>query len=72
MVGCMTESTIGISAIAQLLPLQRRDFDGLFRAMQGRPVTIRLIDPPLHEFLPDHDHLVRETTALETRLALHA
>ncbi|MCY2959372.1 MAG: pyruvate, phosphate dikinase [Planctomycetota bacterium] len=58
--------------LAKLLPLQRADFDGLFRAMDGLPVTIRLIDPPLHEFLPDHDRLVRDTTALETRLSLHA
>ncbi len=58
--------------LATLLPLQRADFDGLFRAMDGLPVTIRLIDPPLHEFLPDHDRLVRDTTALETRLSLHA
>jgi pyruvate,orthophosphate dikinase len=41
-------------ALAKLLPHQRRDFEGLFRAMEGRPVTIRLLDPPLHEFLP-HD-----------------
>jgi len=39
-------------ALAKLLPFQREDFAGLFRAMQGRPVTIRLLDPPLHEFLP--------------------
>ena len=39
-------------ALAKLLPFQRKDFDGLFRAMNGRPVTIRLLDPPLHEFLP--------------------
>jgi pyruvate,orthophosphate dikinase len=39
-------------ALAKLLPFQREDFDGLFRAMEGRPVTIRLLDPPLHEFLP--------------------
>ncbi len=39
--------------LAKLLPFQREDFDGLFRAMQGLPVTIRLLDPPLHEFLPD-------------------
>jgi pyruvate, orthophosphate dikinase len=39
-------------ALAKLLPHQRKDFDGLFRAMLGRPVTIRLLDPPLHEFLP--------------------
>jgi len=41
-------------ALAKLLPFQRDDFAGLFRAMEGRPVTIRLLDPPLHEFLP-HD-----------------
>lgn len=39
-------------ALAKLLPFQRDDFAGLFRAMEGRPVTIRLLDPPLHEFLP--------------------
>ncbi len=39
-------------ALTKLLPYQRKDFDGLFRAMNGRPVTIRLLDPPLHEFLP--------------------
>jgi len=42
------------AALAKLLPLQREDFEGLFRAMAGRPVTIRTVDPPLHEFLP-HD-----------------
>jgi len=42
------------AALAKLLPLQRTDFEGLFREMAGRPVTIRTIDPPLHEFLP-HD-----------------
>lgn len=42
-------------ALVKLLPFQRGDFAGLFRAMEGRPVTIRLLDPPLHEFLP-HDH----------------
>jgi pyruvate,orthophosphate dikinase len=42
------------TALAKLLPHQRKDFDGLFRAMAGRPVTIRLLDPPLHEFLPHH------------------
>ena len=56
----------------RLLPLQRADFAGLFRAMDGLPVTIRLIDPPLHEFLPEHDQLVRETTSLQTKLSLHA
>ncbi len=39
-------------ALAKLLPFQRSDFDGIFRAMHGKPVTIRLLDPPLHEFLP--------------------
>ncbi|HEU4882321.1 MAG TPA: pyruvate, phosphate dikinase [Longimicrobium sp.] len=39
-------------AVAKLLPMQRADFEGIFRAMDGLPVTIRLLDPPLHEFLP--------------------
>ncbi len=39
-------------ALAKLLPMQRADFEGIFRAMEGYPVTIRLLDPPLHEFLP--------------------
>ena len=39
--------------------------------MDGQPVTIRLIDPPLHEFLPAHDTLLREVTELETRQELH-
>jgi pyruvate,orthophosphate dikinase len=56
--------------LAQLLPIQREDFKGLFRAMDGLPVTIRLIDPPLHEFLPDHDELQKEVTELETRIRL--
>jgi pyruvate, orthophosphate dikinase len=41
------------AALAELLPLQQADFEGLFRAMSGLPVTIRLLDPPLHEFLPN-------------------
>ena len=41
------------AALDELLPLQQGDFDGLFEAMDGHPVTIRLLDPPLHEFLPD-------------------
>ena len=45
-------------ALKKLLPFQRKDFQGLFRAMDGRPVTIRLLDPPLHEFLP-HDEAHR-------------
>jgi pyruvate,orthophosphate dikinase len=42
-------------ALAKLLPFQRADFEGIFRAMAGRPVTIRTLDPPLHEFLPHDD-----------------
>jgi pyruvate,orthophosphate dikinase len=47
-------------ALAKLLPHQRKDFAGLFREMAGRPVTIRLLDPPLHEFLPHEDKAVAE------------
>ena len=50
------------AALKKLLPFQRKDFVGLFRAMAGRPVTIRLLDPPLHEFLP-HDDVVRRQLA---------
>jgi pyruvate,orthophosphate dikinase len=56
--------------LARLLPMQRADFAGLFKAMDGLPVTIRLIDPPLHEFLPNHDELARTVTELETRVRL--
>jgi pyruvate,orthophosphate dikinase len=52
------------AALAELLPLQRDDFVGIFTAMDGLPVTIRLLDPPLHEFLPDY-------TELSVDLALH-
>jgi pyruvate,orthophosphate dikinase len=54
--------------LERLLPFQRDDFAGIFRAMDGLPVTIRLIDPPLHEFLPGHDELLHDTTQLETRI----
>ena len=50
------------NALKKLLVFQRRDFIGLFKAMHGRPVTIRLLDPPLHEFLP-HDDVVRRKLA---------
>lgn len=49
-----------VEALNQLLPYQRSDFDGLFQAMSGYPVIIRLIDPPLHEFLPVADELKEE------------
>lgn len=52
-------------ALAKLLPFQREDFIGIFEVMSGKPVTIRLIDPPLHEFLPDHETLLREVIMLE-------
>ena len=55
-------------ALAALLPFQRQDFAGLFRVMKGRPVIIRLIDPPLHEFLPDLVELVSELADLKIRL----
>ncbi len=55
-------------AIERLLPLQRSDFDGLFRAMDGHPVIIRLLDPPLHEFLPSRDELVHELVDLKLGL----
>ncbi|MDR2436308.1 MAG: pyruvate, phosphate dikinase [Puniceicoccales bacterium] len=48
------------AALAKLEPLQRSDFEGIFREMRGHPVTIRLLDPPLHEFLPN------ETSAIES------
>lgn len=51
-------------ALAKLLPMQQGDFEGIFEAMNGNPVTIRLLDPPLHEFLPDKDELLVEVTKL--------
>jgi pyruvate,orthophosphate dikinase len=51
--------------LAKLLPIQRGDFEGLFKEMAGLPVIIRLIDPPLHEFLPSREELIRETTQLK-------
>jgi pyruvate,orthophosphate dikinase len=47
-------------ALTELLPLQQGDFEGLFREMRGLPVTIRLLDPPLHEFLPGAEELAQE------------
>ncbi len=49
-------------ALAKLLPYQKEDFAGIFRAMNGKPVTVRLLDPPLHEFLP-HDEAGQKETA---------
>jgi pyruvate,orthophosphate dikinase len=53
------------AALKKLLPLQRKDFDGVFRAMDGFPVTIRTLDPPLHEFLPRREDLLVEIAVLE-------
>jgi pyruvate,orthophosphate dikinase len=55
------------TALAELEVTQTDDFAGLFRAMDGLPVVIRLIDPPLHEFLPAHDELLVEVTLLRER-----
>jgi pyruvate,orthophosphate dikinase len=54
-------------ALAALLPLQRQDFVGILRAMDGLPVTIRLLDPPLHEFLPDHTELAVRIASAQAR-----
>ena len=48
------------AALAKLLPMQRGDFEGIFRAMAERPVTIRLLDPPLHEFLPTNEEDIQD------------
>jgi pyruvate,orthophosphate dikinase len=57
-----------LEALDELLPMQRADFAGLFRAMDGKRVIIRLLDPPLHEFLPSRHELVRKSTDLKIRL----
>ena len=53
------------AALSKLLPMQRKDFYGLFKAMNGLPVTIRTLDPPLHEFLPKREELMVEIAVLE-------
>ncbi|CAN5424650.1 pyruvate, phosphate dikinase [soil metagenome] len=55
------------AALDELLPLQRGDFYGVFKAMHGEPVTIRTIDPPLHEFLPKREDLMVEIARMEER-----
>jgi pyruvate,orthophosphate dikinase len=57
-----------LSALERLLPVQRGDFEGIFRAMNGNPVIIRLLDPPLHEFLPSYQDLVADLADLKVRL----
>jgi pyruvate,orthophosphate dikinase len=56
-------------ALAKILPMQRSDFEGIFRAMDGLPVTIRLLDPPLHEFLP---HTAEEIEEVASALGVSA
>ncbi|MCA1557951.1 MAG: pyruvate, phosphate dikinase, partial [Acidobacteria bacterium] len=55
-------------ALEKLLPLQRKDFAGIFQAMAGLPVTIRLLDPPLHEFLPNMQELLGELSEMKMTL----
>ena len=57
------------NALSELLPIQREDFAGIFEALNGLPVTIRLLDPPLHEFLPN-DHTSRHEMALTMGISL--
>jgi pyruvate,orthophosphate dikinase len=54
-------------ALNELLPTQRKDFDGLFEAMDGHPVIIRLIDPPLHEFMPSEEALLEEVITMRVK-----
>jgi len=54
-------------ALDKLLPFQKNDFKAIFEAMQGLPVTIRTLDPPLHEFLPNREALVEEIASLKTK-----
>lgn len=51
-------------ALDKLLPMQRDDFYGIFKAMDGLPVTIRLLDPPLHEFLPKEEELIEAVATM--------
>jgi pyruvate,orthophosphate dikinase len=60
-----------VRALDKVRPLQRRDFEGIFEAMAGRPVTIRLLDPPLHEFVP-HDREGQERLARDLKLSVQA
>jgi pyruvate,orthophosphate dikinase len=55
------------AALDKLLPMQKEDFIGIFKAMHGLPVTIRLLDPPLHEFLPKRELLIEEVATLKAK-----
>jgi pyruvate,orthophosphate dikinase len=61
------DATVKDAALARLLEFQRSDFIGIFRAMAGLPVVIRLLDPPLHEFLPSYEELLVEVTEARTK-----
>jgi len=64
----LSDSSAGrTAALDKLLPYQRKDFDGLFEAMDGYPVIIRLIDPPLHEFMPDEEKLLEEVITMRVK-----
>ncbi|MBX0359527.1 pyruvate, phosphate dikinase [Halobacillus sp. Nhm2S1] len=52
-------------ALDQLLPMQQQDFEQIFETMQGHPITVRLLDPPLHEFMPDKEELLVDVTRLQ-------
>jgi pyruvate, orthophosphate dikinase len=66
------DETVRQEMLDKLQVVQQRDFEGIFEVMQGKPVTIRLIDPPLHEFLPNYETLVREVATLEAQIGLMA
>jgi pyruvate,orthophosphate dikinase len=55
-----------LALLDQLLPFQREDFEGIFRAMDGYPVIVRLIDPPMHEFLPPREELIEKVAQLRS------
>ena len=59
------DTNVRKAALDKLLPMQKEDFKGIFKVMEGYPVTIRLLDPPLHEFLPKHEELADKLRALE-------
>ena len=61
------DSAERVMALDELLPYQRSDFDGLFEAMTGLPVIIRLIDPPLHEFLPEMEEVIEDVATMKAK-----
>lgn len=61
------DESVRQAMLDKLQVVQQRDFEGIFDVMEGKPVTVRLIDPPLHEFLPNHDTLLREVATLEAK-----